>query len=381
MVPSLRSAGWDPSVLARVESKSRLYLAAKALDPGFRCVRPSAAYDGQFYWGIAIDPLALGSVHRDFDKPSYRYGHPLYGWLSWLLSAGQAIAVPVSLVVVGLGSLAAAAMLAVAYAVRRGGSGWEGLFVALNWGLIVAVSADLAEPLAAALMLGALVALESGRRWTAWACLAMLPLAKEPLLVVVAAVVGWELLCGRRRGAAVFATAIAPAGVWWIYERIHLGAWFTSGTSALGLPFVGWSESLFSAGSERHISTLHHALAVTALVALFFALTAGTAEALHIRGPEQLAYLGLAAIAACLALNATAAFDTSLRNVSFLVVLLPFVLYARKRGLPPPRRRPRFTRRPVVGRDSRMGQCSGTTPEEVGATGQVFAVCVEGWKE
>ena len=66
---------------------------ASALDPGFRGVH-SAGYDGQFYWGIAVDPLALGSVHRYFDKPSYRYGHPLYGWLGWLVSGGQATAAP-----------------------------------------------------------------------------------------------------------------------------------------------------------------------------------------------------------------------------------------------------------------------------------------------
>jgi hypothetical protein len=338
MVPSLRSAGWNPSVLARVDSKSRLYEAAKGLDPGFRGVRPGAAYDGQFYWGIAVDPLALGSVHRDFDKPSYRYGHPLYGWLGWLLSAGRATAVPVALVVVGFGSLAAAAALAVAYAIARGGSGLEGLFVALNPGLVVAATADLAEPLAAALMLGALAALRAGRRQTAWVCLALLPLAKEPLLVVVAAAVGWELLRGRRRDAAVLATATIPAVLWWIYARIRLGAWFTSGTSALGLPFVGWGESLFSARPERHVSTLHHALAVAALVALLFVLVTGAAQALRLRGLEQIAYLGLAAIAACLALNATAAFDTALRNVSLLVVLLPFVLTAREHGQasPPP---------------------------------------------
>jgi hypothetical protein len=46
---------------------------------------------------IAVDPLALASVHRYFDKLAYRYGHPLYGWLGWLLSAGQAAAVPVAL--------------------------------------------------------------------------------------------------------------------------------------------------------------------------------------------------------------------------------------------------------------------------------------------
>ncbi|HEY2201784.1 MAG TPA: hypothetical protein VGH56_07845, partial [Solirubrobacteraceae bacterium] len=65
MTTLLRSADWNPRVLAHVDSGSRLYVAASALDPGFRGVH-SAGYDGQFYWGIAVDPLALGSVHRYF---------------------------------------------------------------------------------------------------------------------------------------------------------------------------------------------------------------------------------------------------------------------------------------------------------------------------
>jgi hypothetical protein len=348
MAPLLSSAGWNPSVLARINTESALYGAAKRLDPGLRGVRPSAAYDGQFYWGIAVDPLALGSLHHDLDKPSYRYGHPLYGWLGWLLSGGQAAAVPVALVVVGLVSLAAAAALAVGLGTARGGTGREGLFIALNWGLIAAATADLAEPLAAALMLGGLTALRFGRRWSAWVCLALLPLAKEPLLVVVAAAVTWELLRGHRRNAALFATATIPAFIWWVYARIRLGAWFTSGTSALGLPLVGWGKSLFSAHPEGHVSALHHALTVAGLVALLVVLIAGAIEALHLRSLEQIAYLGLAATACCLALNATASFDTALRNVSFLVVLLPFVLTGRQRGERCSEREPQQTKQPAI---------------------------------
>jgi hypothetical protein len=321
-------------VLAHVGSESRLYAAAMRLDPGFRGVHP-APYDGQFYWGIAVDPLALGSVHRDFDKPSYRYGHPLYGWLGWVLSAGQATAIPLALIVIGLGSLAAAAALAVRLGIANGGSGREGLFVALNAGLVVAVTNDLAEPLAVALMLAALLSLRARRLATTWACLALLPLAKEPLLIVVAAVVAWELLHHRRRSAVMLATATIPALLWWIYLRVHLGAWFTTGSSALGIPFVGWSKSLLSGRTQTHSSIVIHALAVAALIAVLVVLAAGAARALRLRSPEQIAYLGLAGLAACFALNATAEFTTALRNVSFLVVLLPFALAARVRSKDP----------------------------------------------
>ncbi len=173
IIASVRPAGWSLSALPRVDSKTEMGAAARALDSRFHTVHPGA-YDGQFYWGIAIDPLATGTLHRAFDKPSYRYGHPLYGWLGWLFGAGRARAAPAALVATGLVSLFAAAAAAVLLGLDRGRSGWEGLFVALNPGLISAAMNDLAEPLAAALLLGALVALVRGRQTAAspslWSC-------------------------------------------------------------------------------------------------------------------------------------------------------------------------------------------------------------------
>ena len=310
--------------MPRVDSTTKLGAAARALDRDFHTVHPGA-YDGQFYWGIAIDPLATGNVHHLLDKPSYRYGHPLYGWLGWLLGGGHPKAVPAAMAVVGLVSLFAAAAIAAALGLGRGRSGWEGLFVALNPGLITAATIDLGEPLAAALMLGAFAGLVTGRRTPAWVCLALLPLAKEPLIVVLVAVVGWELLQHRPRRAVVFATAGLPALAWWTYARIQLGAWFTSGDTALGLPPAGWRRALFSP-STTSTGAAHRFAAVIVLAVLLVVFAITAVRALRLRGPVDLSYLALAAIAACLAPNATLAFTTALRNTSLLLVLVPFVI-------------------------------------------------------
>jgi hypothetical protein len=317
MIPSLRSADWNMSVLPRVDARSTLGAEARALDPGFRTVR-AGAYDGQFYWGVAVDPLALGPAHKDFDKASYRYGHPLYGWLGWLFSEGRARAVPGALALVSLMALFVGAAFAAALGVRRGTSGWEGLFVALNPGLIVATTHDLAEALAAALLVGAIWAYVSGRRTAAWLCLALLPLAKEPLLVAPLAIAAGELLQQRGRRAAFFATAVLPALLWWIYTRIRLGAWFTTGATALGRPFGGWWRALFAADAS-------HFAVVLALVVL---LAVVGLRALRNPGPVELVYVALAAVGICLAPNATLAFTTALRNTAMLVVLIPFVISA-----------------------------------------------------
>ena len=243
VAPQLRSAGWSLSALPRVAATTDLGALARRVDPGFHTVR-SGAYDGQFYWGVAVDPLATGPAHRVFDKASYRYGHPLYGWLAWAVSGGQAQAVPAALFLLGLASLFAAAALAAALGRARGGTGWEGLLIALNPGLVIATGEDLAEPLAAAVALAAIAALVAGRRAVAWFCLALLPFAKEPLVLVIVAVVVYELAHRNPRRAAVFATAAIPVCVWWTYARFQLGAWFTSGDSALGPPLLGWWRAL-----------------------------------------------------------------------------------------------------------------------------------------
>jgi hypothetical protein len=276
-------------------------------------------------WGVAVDPLALGRVHNAFDKASYRYGHPLFGWLGWLFSAGRARAVPAALAALGFASLFVAAAGAAALGVGRGTDGWEGLFVALNPGLIGSATHDLGEPLAAALMVGAIASYAGGRRAPTWVCLALLPLSKEPLLVVCLAVVAWELVRHRRRRAAVFATAVIPALLWWTYTRVQLGAWFTSGDSALGLPLAGWSSTLLDrrGGEARGVG-------VVILVSLVGLLAFASLRAVRRRGLVELSYLALVALAACLAPNATLEFSTALRNTAFLVVLLPFVVASRR---------------------------------------------------
>src|SRR5262249_8542025 len=141
MIPSLRPAGWSVTALPRVGAGTAMAAKARRIDPSFRLV-DQGAYDGQFYWGIAVDPLARGSVHDAFDTASYRYGPPLFGWLGWLASAGQARAAAGALVAVGL-----LALFVAGAAAAELGAGTEALFVALNPGLLYAAAHDLAEPL------------------------------------------------------------------------------------------------------------------------------------------------------------------------------------------------------------------------------------------
>jgi hypothetical protein len=318
MAPSLRAAGWNLTGLPHVGARTALGRAATAVDPGFHTV-VRGAYDGQFYWAIAIDPLATGSLHTKLDKPTYRYGHPLYAWLAWILSAARARRVAAVLAFLGLTSLAAGAAAAALFGRRQGRSGWiDGLFVALNPGLVVAASSDLAEPLAAALLICALGTYIAGRRRIGLLLFALLPLAKEPLVLVPLGVSLWELRRGRRRAAAAAVLSTVPAVIWWTYSRVVLGGWFTSGGTALAAPFSGWLESL-AGEAARHPSLP----ATVFLVLVLILLLLGAVRAFRHGHAVAYPYLGLLIVVACLAPNATIAFSTALRNVSLALVLLP----------------------------------------------------------
>ena len=80
-------------------------------------------------------------------------------------------------------------------------------------------------------------------------------------------------------------------------------------------------------------------------LAIFLALFVLAAlRALRVRGPVELSYLALAALAACLAPNATLAFTTAMRNTAFLLVFVPFIIVA-----PPLQIRAWGPRKPVYG--------------------------------
>jgi hypothetical protein len=335
MLPSLRPAGWSLSVLPRVDGNTGMGAAARALDPGFHTVSPGA-YDGQFYWGIAVDPVATGNVHQSFDTTAYRYGHPLYGWLGWLASAGQPRAVPAALVAINLIAIAVAAFVAGVLGRATGGRGWEGLFVALNPGLLYSAAHDLTEPLSAALLLGGMLAYARGRRVVATVAFGFLILSKEQFVTVPLAIGAWELIRHRARirDSLMLGLSVVPAVIWWVWLRFHLGAWFTANShAAFVFPLSGWKRALVDAGIHSYSADpTQNQFGESTIVIVAAAgglLLVATLLALRLRGPADAVLLPIVAIIACLSPVATIFERDLLRNVAVAVVLVPLVLAAK----------------------------------------------------
>lgn len=327
VVFSLHGQAWNTSSLVRMHDTLRVAKLAVRDDPRFVLRHGSGFYDGAYFYAIARDPLATGRAHDLLREAPYYWGHPGYSWVAWLFSGGgRPREVPGALLAAGLLAIAVAGAFASLLARGLGWTHWGGLAVALNPGLVFSVANDTSEPLGAALILGALVAYVRGRRTTATVLFAALCLVKEPLVLVPLLIGAWELW-RRRRPLAV--AAVAPAALWWLYLRIHLGAFpFGSGESRLAKPFVGWWRAAIDATAQSWNPGVDTAqlgqVAVPLVVVVLLAILVGAGYALRLRTVVQPAYLALAALYVCITSKGVQYPKDLIRELAVVLALLPF---------------------------------------------------------
>jgi hypothetical protein len=338
VVVSLHWQAWDTSALVRMHDTLPLAQLAVHDEPAFRLRHGSGFYDGAYFYAIARDPLATGRAHHLLAEAPYYWGHPAYGWLSWLASGGgRPTAVPDALLAVGLLSIFVAGAAASLLAGAVGWSPWGGLVVALNPGLVFAVYTDTSESLGAALLLLALVAYVRGRRIWAVGLFAALCFVKEPLVLVPLAITAWELW--RTRRPSILPAAVVPAALWWLYLRIHLGAFpFGLGGERLTVPFLGWKRGLVAAASQSWnpgVDTAQLGQAAVALIIVFgIAILVAAVVALRLRTVVAPAFLALAALYSCITPNGVQYPKDLIRELAVVITLLPFVFVARTQAGP-----------------------------------------------
>jgi hypothetical protein len=302
----------------------------------FTFVQDTAHYDGVYFYAIARDPFARGAAHRLIDLSAYRYGHPGYGWMAWLASGGgRPRAVPYALLFVSLLGLGVAGAAAAVLARDLAMSAWWGLSIALNPGLIFAVTSDTSETVElAAALLTILLWLRGRRRW-AGVAIAVGCFTKEPLLLVPAAIFAWEALgfaFGRRptnlreRLGALLAGPMLYA-IWALYCRHVLGGLPSSQVDQLTYPFTGWIQTIHKATAQMRRGDAQIGMVTVAfLVPVGGLLLLGLVRALRLRGPLDAIFVGLAALVFCTNWLVLLYPKDLIRLVALPLALLPFVL-------------------------------------------------------
>jgi hypothetical protein len=270
--------------------ESRFVIAGAGLsDPrevpdGLYVIDGSYGYDGQFFYRLALEPLTDRKTDHGItlDSPSYRQQRIGYPALAWALSGGgRARSIPWALIGINIAAMAAVGLAGAALARSLERNALWGLVFPLYPGFVVSTARDLAEPLAAALLLSGLVSLRRGR--STWAALALTAavLTRETTAVVpIGLAVVW--LTGRVRRSTVrpareFLAPFVVFGAWqlFLYGRWNRVAMFAN-ENAVDPPFVGMANqvrrSVSNLTSSAGLSLLEIGLAVALFVAAVFVI-------------------------------------------------------------------------------------------------------------
>jgi hypothetical protein len=229
-------------------------------------VNHGPGYDGQFFYRLALRPWTHQRTEFGitFDEPAYRQQRIVYPLLSFVVARGAPPATAWALLGWNIAAAAALGWLGAALARRRNRHALWGLAFAAYPGFVLVIARDLADALAAALLLAGILALERQRPVLAAAALTLAALTRESTLVMPLALAAlWAVdaiwrrstvatMPGRPGSTASFAsersrvqavTFAVPLGVTLAWQLVLWRAWgvapIVQGSERLGLPFAG----------------------------------------------------------------------------------------------------------------------------------------------
>jgi hypothetical protein len=186
VVGHLWMLGDDPSVFVRAAPP---FAQRDTAPPSLRVLEAAQAYDGQFFYSLAVDPWVTRDVGVRLDEPNYRQQRILYPLIVRVLSFGQDAWVPLVLIAVNVTGLAVLGMLGARFAVELSAPAWWGVALPLWAGFTFSLARDLSEIVQACFLVGTLLALQQ-RRWRLAAVpMALAVLARETAVVLAAAMV------------------------------------------------------------------------------------------------------------------------------------------------------------------------------------------------
>ena len=226
-----------------------------AVPPGLR-VFPGNGYDGQFYYRLALDPADLHrtafGITMDAPFRVQRIGYPV---LAWIVSAGQHAWVPVALVAVNVLALGAVGLAGGMLARDAGRHALWGLLLAGYFGFFMSVGNDLTEPVAAACLLGGIIAYRRGHSLLAGVAFGYGTLTRETVLIVplalgVTRLISWRSRRAARPGAVdlAWAVPVLAFAAWQLVLSQVTGAVILLASAAsnasAGLPFSQFTDAV-----------------------------------------------------------------------------------------------------------------------------------------
>lgn len=190
----------------------------------------SAGYDGQMYHYVAHDPLLRHGLAKFVDSARLRYRRILLPGSAFLLAGGRQGAIDACFIACNLLFLFLGAWWLSRYFVLSGlNPAWSILFVATP-AAVTSLDRLTVDLSLTALAMGCAYYAKIESRWKLYVVLVLAGLSRETGLVLIAAYC-LSRLAQRRLGQAVlFATAVLPTGLWYLYVNFHtekiLGTWF-----------------------------------------------------------------------------------------------------------------------------------------------------------
>ncbi len=248
---SLRTHGFDPATFVVAGDQ---FVDPSLAPSALTVTRGVSGYDGQFLYRLALTPFTTQRDDRGIrlDMPAYRQQRILYPLLVHLVSLGDPRAALWAMIGVNLAALFAVALLGAHLARSCTLSPWWGLAFVAYPGFVVSLSRDLSEIVAAACVLGGLLALRRNRSLLAGVTFALAVLARETTLIVPASV-GLAAMWNRyvqRQSRPLEAAVWVPALLTFLVAQATLAAvWGT--VPALSVkattfpPFSGFMESIW----------------------------------------------------------------------------------------------------------------------------------------
>ncbi len=234
MLTTLLAVGYCLFTLARnAWNPMEFVMIGRQFDPEHGAYE--MGYDGQFAYQIALDPSGAAPY---LDVPAYRYQRILYPMLARLVALGNPAAIPWTLILINLASLALGTLATEKILAAHGQRRWYALAYGAFAGLLLSLRLDLTEPLAFALVLWGVLTFDRGRIWRSLPLFVLAALTRE-LTLIFAGACAISILAGKRLRAGLIwgAAALLPFVIWQVILRLWFGSWGIGSGGALASSF------------------------------------------------------------------------------------------------------------------------------------------------